>query len=76
MIIYTPVPIELLLSFSGGERDFKEIPYGEATIIAEVLAEGTCKVVRVISSNPDDYMNPDLQPGCEVSFKPVFGGQG
>lgn len=75
MILYTPVPVDYLLSLSGKERNFKEIPYGDATIVAEVMEEGTHQVVRVISSNPDDYMNPELQPGCQIIFKPVFQGQ-
>ncbi|HHX94245.1 MAG TPA: ribonuclease [Clostridia bacterium] len=75
MILYTPVPVDYLLSLSGKERNFKEIPYGDATIVAEVMEEGTYQVVRVISSNPDDYMNPELQPGCQITFKPVFQGQ-
>jgi hypothetical protein len=56
MILYTPVPVDYLLSLSGKERNFKEIPYGDATIVAEVMEEGTYQVVRVISSNPDDYI--------------------
>ena len=73
MILYTPVPVELL--FSGSSREFKEVVFGEAKIITEVDAEGTCRIVRLISCNPDDYLNPDLQPGCEIKYKPVFGGQ-
>ena len=72
MVIYSPVPAEFLLSPPAEDRQFKEIPYGEARILTEVVGEGVCKVVRLISSNPEDYLNPDLQPGCEVLFKPVL----
>lgn len=75
MVFYTPVPDEYLQPPSDEERMFTEIPYGEATIVAEVLAEGVCQVVRVISSNPDDYLHPELQPGSQVMFMPVFRGQ-
>lgn len=72
MVIYTPVPVEWVMGTSGEERQFTEIPYGQATVIAEVMEDGTCKVVRLISSNPDDYMHPDLQPGSQVMFQPMF----
>jgi len=72
MVIYTHVPAEWLMDNSGEERQFTEIPFGQATVIAEVMEDGTCKVVRLISSNPDDYMHPDLQPGSQVIFQPTF----
>ena len=37
MILYTPVPVELLFSISS--REFKEVTFGEAKIITEVDAE-------------------------------------
>ncbi len=73
MVIYTPIPVELLSSSESHERRFTEIPYGEARVIAETSAEGTCRIVRIISSNPDHYMQPELQPGSEIMLMPIFG---
>jgi hypothetical protein len=63
MVIYTPVPVEWVMGSSGEERQFTEIPYGQATVIAEVTADGACKVVRLISSNPDDICIPACSQG-------------
>lgn len=72
MVIYTPVPVEALTQSPEEERRFTEIPFGDAVILAEVTPEGNCKVVRLISSNPDDFLNPDFQPGSEIMMAPVF----
>lgn len=76
MVIYTPIPADFLLSDQDKNRKFTEIPFGEAIVVAEISGEGVCKVVRLISSDPEDYLNPQLQPGCEVVYKPVFRSHG
>jgi len=70
MILYTPVPAEMV--YSDESRELKEFSYGGATIITEVDAQGTCRVVRVISSDPDDYLIPTFQPGRAITYRPVL----
>jgi hypothetical protein len=37
-------------------------------MLIEPLEEGEARIVRVISSNPDDFLNPLFQPGRTISF--------
>lgn len=75
MVIYTPMIFEWEIGTDGEERKFTEIPYGQATVIAEIMNDGVCRVERLISSNPDDYLHPDLQPGSQIMFQPSFQRQ-
>lgn len=73
MVIYTPIPVDFLFNYSEDKaRRFTEFPYGEARVVAEMSAEGSYRVVRVISSDPQDFLRPELQPGSVIVFKPVF----
>lgn len=67
MVIYSPWPAEML--YSDQTREFVEVPFGEATLITEVDAQGVCKIVRLVSSDPADYLNPLLQPGMEIRYR-------
>lgn len=73
MVIYTPIPVDQLLSSESHDRRFTEISYGEARLVAEISGEDVCRIVRIISSNPDHYMQPEMQPGSEITLMPVFG---
>jgi len=32
------------------------------------LADGHARIVRLLSTNPNDYLNPEWQPGKQVGF--------
>ncbi|MDT3698924.1 MAG: YlzJ-like family protein [Thermincola sp.] len=75
-IIYTPVPIEQILD--GIEKDgpqYQELEVGGAKLLVEQLNMDKCRVVRLISTNPADYMKNEFQPGTELKFVPQFAGQ-
>ncbi|RSL33222.1 hypothetical protein D7Z54_11380 [Salibacterium salarium] len=64
MILYTPLAVESI--FPPDEKAWENkrtvsIAHGSLTI--EKGDEGTWIVAALHSSNPDDYMNADYQPG-------------
>ncbi|TCS83004.1 YlzJ-like family protein [Tepidibacillus fermentans] len=73
MIHYTPVPLEFV--FEGYDQmkfNYKEIQYGHMTMIIEPTSEFEGKLVRLISPNALDYLNPNYQPGTMLTFKPYL----
>lgn len=42
-------------------------------MIVEVFPDGKAQVVRLLSPNPQDYLNPRFQPGSEVVLHPSLG---
>ncbi|HKM38656.1 MAG TPA: YlzJ-like family protein [bacterium] len=70
MIIHTPMPLELV--FAGSE-DFKPT-YEEISVRGcKVLVERTdathASIVRILSTDPADFLNPALFPGAVITFK-------
>ena len=73
MIIYSPVPIETI--FEGYDQvklNYREIQFGHVTMVVEQLSDSEGRIVRLISPDPQDYLNPHYQPGSRLQFKPSF----
>lgn len=72
-IIYTPLPIELVLDGIDKEGPpYQEIEVGGAKLLVEQQSMDKCRVVRLISTNPADYLRSEFQPGTELKFVPQF----
>lgn len=70
MIIYTPLPMEIVLeeTQSAPAPRFKKAFVGGIPVVVEETAPGRGRLVRLLSTDPFDYLNPALTPGREVSF--------
>lgn len=69
MIIYTPMPLELV--FEGMDQPsipLQELDYGDTKLLVEPVGLNQGKVVRLISTQPMDYLNPQYQPGTIVNL--------
>ncbi|KUK10370.1 MAG: Uncharacterized protein XD50_1341 [Clostridia bacterium 41_269] len=75
MIFYTLIPTELLLFDDMVKPNFKEIKMGEASLVVEDQGDGTVKVVRLISSNPQDYLDDKFKPGTVMNYTLIFENQ-
>jgi hypothetical protein len=71
MLLYTPLPIDMIMEGYDSEINLEEITYKGVTMQAQPLDNKTYKIIRIISSNPYDYLRPELQPGniIEASLK-------
>ncbi|MGE5701845.1 MAG: YlzJ-like family protein [Clostridia bacterium] len=76
MIMYTTVPLEFI--FDNQEQVekqvVKELNFGEVTMMVEPTGAFEGKIIRLISPNPQDYMNPRFSPGQKIYFRPEIGG--
>lgn len=71
MLYYTIIPIEDLFGEEDAvkpEETLLEVKRSGLTMLVTPLGHGKGQIQRLISSNPDDYMNPALQPGSEIIF--------
>ncbi|PRX33590.1 YlzJ-like protein [Orenia metallireducens] len=50
-----------------------ELDYNGVTMEIKVTDINAGEIVRVISSNPNDYLNTQYQPGTKIEFHPTFG---
>ncbi|CEP68711.1 YlzJ-like protein [Moorella glycerini] len=71
MYIYSPMPWELI--WEGAENFCprrQEIKVGHLTLEIEPLSFNQARVVRLISTNPADYLAGPYQPGAVLEFAP------
>ncbi|MDN5347734.1 MAG: hypothetical protein PWP65_1298 [Clostridia bacterium] len=64
MLIYTPLPLELV--WENADRfypAYQEISLGRLRLQVEPLGFGKCKVIRIFSTDPADYLQGAYQPG-------------
>jgi hypothetical protein len=70
MILYTPMQLELVLE--GMEEmkkpEVREVDVNGVPALVQDEGLGKGKVVKLLSTDPKDYMNPNLIPGASVSF--------
>ncbi|ACB85045.1 YlzJ-like family protein [Natranaerobius thermophilus] len=71
MLIYTPVALEEVLQGAENQTSdsqYHEINYNGKTLIVEPQSPFQGKIVRLISSDSNDYLNPNLQPGNLINY--------
>ncbi|WP_210363876.1 YlzJ-like family protein [Bacillus sp. REN3] len=69
MILYTMMPQDLIFPVNE-EETAKEVmlSYKGIPIIAEWEGSHDYRVIRVLSSDLKDYMEPSCQPGSKISL--------
>ncbi|HHT02038.1 MAG TPA: hypothetical protein GXZ96_05040 [Firmicutes bacterium] len=68
MIIYTPVPLEQVLWQAGNEQQ-KTCSYrGRWVIVARQNGEHRWRLVRLLSTDPQDFLDAQWAPGQIVEL--------
>ncbi|HEX7065347.1 MAG TPA: YlzJ-like family protein [Bacillales bacterium] len=74
MILYTVMPDQAVLAEDDEiEEHAKKQRYIDMNgrwVLVETISEDKCKMVRLISSDPQDYLDTRLQPGNIITMKP------
>jgi hypothetical protein len=74
MTIHSIVPMEII--FAGMEQqtyDYIEMTIGGIMMQVEVVGLNQAKIIRLLSCQPNDYLNPAYMPGTMISYQPSFG---
>jgi hypothetical protein len=68
MVIYTVYPPEVVLEPpQTEEKRYFTVDFEGRTFLLE-LVDGQAQIVRLLSANPNDYLNPSWQPGTKFGF--------
>ncbi len=69
MLLYTVYPQEMVLDgHESYSPEYIELEYEGYKVVIELLSPTSGKIVRLISSFSQNYLDPDLQPGVLISF--------
>jgi len=68
MLFWTIMPLENLFEQQSDHLKYKEIEYNGVMVVIENISEKQCRIIRVISTSPEDYMRPEIQPGSILNY--------
>lgn len=69
MILYTLMPLNAVLDGIDKEYKLDEIDISGIKLLVEPVDSKHGKVARLISSNPQDYLNPKYFPGNIINYR-------
>ncbi|MGI6092336.1 MAG: hypothetical protein GX348_06580 [Veillonellaceae bacterium] len=72
MILWTVMPLELVFGQQDVSIPYEEVEYAGIKMMVEKMPSNQCRVVRILSSNPMDYLRSDIQPGVILSYRPMM----
>ncbi|CQR71556.1 hypothetical protein SpAn4DRAFT_4061 [Sporomusa ovata] len=62
--------MEILLS-QEYQPNYEEIEYAGTKMLVEKTADNEYRIVRILSTDPRDYLRNDIQPGAVLSYEPI-----
>lgn len=66
------MPEELVFGQESVQSPYEEIEYAGARMLVEKVSGNQCRIVRLISTDPGDYLRQDIQPGLVLTSKPNY----
>jgi len=72
MILWTIVPEEAIFAENVQPAVYEEMQYLGQKVIVEKLSQNQFRVVRLLTTVPDDYLRNELQPGTVIICKPII----
>ncbi|AFV11370.1 hypothetical protein Tph_c11480 [Thermacetogenium phaeum DSM 12270] len=72
MILYTPLPLELVFAEKDGAVPYQEVVVSGVTLVVQPVGSGLGKIVQIRSTDPAVYLKPEFQPGQQIiiSYRP------
>jgi hypothetical protein len=71
MLVWTVLPLELVLAEPAAPPVYEQLDYAGVTVQVEKLSPLECRIVRLISTEPLDYLRPEVQPGVVLTYRPT-----
>jgi hypothetical protein len=72
MLLWTIMPIDMVLDGVDKVTAYQEIDYAGLRVMVEKLGPEQCRIVRLLSTAPEDFLRPEVQPGCVLTFRAVM----
>ncbi|SFL39097.1 YlzJ-like family protein [Pelosinus propionicus] len=74
MIFWSILPEEYVFSTNNlldSSPLYEEIQCNNIKLLVEKMGPTQCKISRLLTTNPQDYLLPDIQPGNILTYKPI-----
>ncbi|MEH7419417.1 YlzJ-like family protein [Neobacillus drentensis] len=74
MILYTMMPNELIFPIEQMEESKQKlITYQGVSMVVEQTDSDYFEVIRILSSDPQHYLNQQIRPGSKISLANLGG---
>lgn len=74
MILYTMMPQELIFPYETDSIPKQQtITYQGIPLLVELTDQQNVQVIRVLSSDPQHFMDNRVSPGAKISFANIEG---
>ena len=74
MILWSIVPPDIIFSDVNIEPIYEEVEYSGLKCVVEKINSAQCRIVRLLTTNPSDYLRNELQPGTILTYERMFKG--
>ncbi|WP_248926312.1 YlzJ-like family protein [Paenibacillus hamazuiensis] len=74
MIFYTPMPMDIVMEGFDKQEEpsYFEITLNGVHMQVQAINERQASIVRILSCELQDYLNPQYAPGKLIEFQPVL----
>lgn len=72
MILWSILPTEMVLDNVASPPDYEEVECSGMKCLVEKIGPRQCKVVRLLTTDPSDYLRTELQPGTILTYEPTL----
>jgi hypothetical protein len=69
MIHYSVMPLELVFEDREHQPKYRETFVNGVHMLIEWTGPSEARIIRLLSPNPQDYLNPRYQPGNRIPLK-------
>lgn len=74
MILYTMMPYELVFPYeTDAFQNQQMITYKGIPLLVELTDQQNLQVIRILSSDPQHFMDERICPGAKISFADLGG---
>lgn len=71
MIIWSVIPPDIMFNTTENLPIYEEIEWTGMKCLVEKTSPTQCKVVRLLTTDPKDYLRIELQPGSILTYGPI-----
>jgi len=75
MIIHSIVPLDIIFKQDVLNGQNEIINYGQIKLEVRNAGNKDYEVVRIMSTNPEDYLKPEIQPGSIIKAHYRYPGE-
>ncbi|AIF51726.1 YlzJ-like family protein [Pelosinus sp. UFO1] len=72
MTLWSIIPEEIVLDNVSTPTVYEEIECNNMKMLVEKISPTQCKVSRLLTTNPQDYLRPEIQPGSILTYRLVL----